>query len=236
MKFLRSSSGSAMGDLSLSGHPDLSWLNAGRYLAVLLLLSSYPLSFVIPATWGWENGVLENLQVVVLLGGLLTSIVFSQKGRHRDSQRVALGAMLIWTVAAARELSWGAVFLTPTAMTETGPAFSARLLPYHGLVDTLVVLAVLASVLLFVLGRLFGLLIQQVRQGSFPCVEAGLMILAALGSTYAEGHLHVAGHLNLPEVQCQVIEEFCELVAYVALYLAQARFFMMQRARAGLYR
>lgn len=225
-----------MSDLSLSEHPKLSWLNAGRNLTALLLLSAYPLSFVIPGTWGWENGMLENLQVLVLLAGLWTSIVFSQKGRHRDSQRVALGAMLMWTVFAARELSWGAVFLTPTAMTETGPTFSARLLPYHGMVDVLVVLAVLVSAVLFVLGRLFGVLMQQLRDGRFPWIETGTMVLAALGSTYAEGHLHIAGHLNLPELQCQVIEEFCELVAYVALYLAQARFFTMQRVRSGLYR
>ena len=236
MKFLRSISGSASSDLSLSEAPNLSWLNAGRYLAVLLLLSAYPLSFVLPGPWGWENGVLENLQVLVLLAGLWVSIVFSQKGRRRDSQRVALGAMLMWTVAAARELSWGAVFLTPTAMTDNGPAFSARLLPYHGMVDVLVVLAVLVSLLLFVLGRLFGVLLQQVRDGGFPWVETATMVLAALGSTYAEGHLHILGHLHLPETQCQVIEEFCELVAYVALYLAQARFFMMQRVRSGLYR
>lgn len=217
----------------MSSNPALAWLHAGRWLTVLLLLAVYPLSSVMPATWGWENGLLENLQVLLLLGGLLTAWAFSLKVRHRDSRRVAIGAVLLWGIAAARELSWGAVFLSPILVKDTGPTFSARLLPYHAIVDPVVVMLVIASVLLFALGRLLRMIQRQIKDGLFPWLELGIVVTAALVATYAEGHLHMAGQPNLPEVQCQLIEEFCELVSYMALYLAQARFFLTQRGRAA---
>lgn len=218
----------------MSANSSLSWIHAGRWLTVLLLLAAYPLSSVMPATWGWENGPVENLQLLVLLGGLLTAWAFSMKVRHRDSRRAAAGAVLLWAIAAARELSWGAVFLSPILVKDTGPTFSARLLPYHAVVDPMVVMLVIASVLLFALGRLPRMIQRQIQDGLFPWLELGIVIMAALVATYAEGHLHLAGQPNLPEVQCQLIEELCELVSYMALYLAQARFFLTQRGRAGL--
>ena len=218
----------------MSANSSLFWLQAGRWLTVLLLLAVYPLSSVAPATWGWENGPVENLQVLVLLGGLLTAWAFSLKVRHRDSRRVAAGAVLLWTIAAARELSWAAVFLSPTLVKDTGPTFSARLLPYHAIVDPVVVMLVIASMLLFALGRLRPMIQRQIQAGLFPWLEVGIGIMAALAATYAEGHLHVAGQPNLPDVQCQLIEELCELVSYMALYLAHARFFITQQGRAGL--
>ena len=85
---------------------------------VLWALLGYPMAPWLPVTMGWENGVLENLQLVQLLAGAGLAWWFARTGH------AALGytAVMVWLVLAARELSWGAtLWAAPLGMGWSGP-------------------------------------------------------------------------------------------------------------------
>lgn len=222
---------SAFGLSSAPERAPARWLSAGSWLLVALLLASYPLATVLPGTWGWENGVLEDAQVLVLFGGLVAALQFCRAANGPLMRRAALGAALLWLIAAARELSWGAVLLEPLLLKPSGPVFSSSQLSYHALIHPLLGLAVAISVLLLALGRVDAAVAQQWRDRRLPRFELALMVAGMLLSTLAEGHFHLSGGLLLPEQQAQVWEELSELIAYAALFLAQQRFFGTLRGR-----
>ena len=204
--------------------PDLErWFWAGRWLLILMVPLAYPLAMVLPVTWGWENGVFEDSQVVVLLAGLVVALMAFRR-LPRPVAMMGLFAAPFWFMAAARELSWGAVFLTPLEITGNGPVFSSRMLWYKAAVHP--TLALLLALALFVLVRfrIDRLIVTVWRNKRFPWVELGLIVLGALASTVAEGHLHIeALQLDLSAARQEVFEELMELVAYSALFLAQLR-------------
>ncbi|XER07937.1 hypothetical protein SRRS_35300 [Sporomusa rhizae] len=43
------------------------------WISILLTVLLFPLGLILPAWWGWENGPLENTQIVILGVGLIIS-------------------------------------------------------------------------------------------------------------------------------------------------------------------
>lgn len=197
-------------------------LQAARLLLIALLPISYPLALMLPGSWGWENNVFENAQVVVLLAGLVCASICYFK-TSLPIARLGLVAMPFWAIAAAREMSWGAVLLKPLEMTADGPLFSSKMLWYHDAVHPLLGLLLGFSVLVFLRFRLGRALARLWQQKRLPWLELGLMVVAGLISTMAEGHTRI--DFGIPYAQKEVLEELMELIAYSALFLAQARTF-----------
>lgn len=197
-------------------------LQAARLLLIALLPIAYPLALILPGSWGWENQVFENAQVVVLLAGFAGASFFSFNGRQPIA-RLGLVAMPFWAIAAARELSWGAVFLPPLEMTADGPVFSSKMLWYEAAVHPLLALLLGFSVLVFLRFRLDRAVAKLWRDKRLPWLELGLIVVAALISTVAEGHTRI--DFGIAYSQKEVLEELMELIAYSALFLAQARAF-----------
>ncbi|MCC2962901.1 hypothetical protein LK540_20925 [Massilia sp. IC2-278] len=195
-----------------------SFVGLQRVLLLCLLLC-YPLSLVIPLAWSWENGIIENAQVVVLLAGLVLAGRAWLRGPRDGAAMLGLCAVPVWFLLASRELSWGAVFLPPLGFGPEGPVFSSRVLPYRPLVPAIAGLLVLAS---FVTGWRHGVhryLKRVIVGGGFPWMCVLVVLGAALGSTFGEGH--VPAFARDWVAHSQVLEELCELVGYVALVLAQ---------------
>jgi len=196
--------------------PQRIWL---QRLLLLCVLLCYPLSAVIPLDWSWENGVIENAQVVVLLAGLVFAARAWLRGPKDGAAMLGLCVVPVWFLLASRELSWGAVFLPPLGFGPEGPVFSSRVLPYRPLVPAMAGLLVLAS---FVTGWRVGVhrfLKRVLASGCFPWMCVVVVLGAALGSTFGEGH--VPAFARGWVAHSQVLEELSELVGYIALVVAQ---------------
>lgn len=190
-----------------------------QFLLLLCLVLCYPLSRVIPLAWSWENAVIENAQVAVLLAGLVLAGRAWRGGSKDGAAMLGLCAMPVWFLLASRELSWGAVFLPPLGFGPEGPVFSSRVLPYRPLVPALAGLLVLASLVTGWRHGVHRYLKRVVAGGGFPWLCVVIVLGAAFGSTAGEGH--VPAFASGWVAHSQVLEELSELVGYMALVLAQ---------------
>ncbi len=210
-------------------------LRGARWLLALLLVTSYPLATVLPQSFGWENGAVENAQILVLLLGFAHALWIWRgskgAGDANDAvgRRLAAVAMPFWLLCAVRETSWGATFLTTAVSTPDGPYYTSRLLWYQPVILPAVLIVVAGMAIAFFRWRLAAPLRELIRRGRFPSWEIGLAVLAAVLSVTAEGKLHV----KLPgsDVMLAVLEEWAELLCYAGLILAQARIFEALRNR-----
>nr|WP_314546370.1 hypothetical protein [uncultured Massilia sp.] len=197
---------------------------AADALFVAFILFSYPLALAMPESWGLENGVIENLQVVALLcGGAAAFLVWS---RNRGTPLGALGASTvpIWLILAARELSWGAVVTQADAVRAGLPLHPMWYKP----AVAPVICALLAwSALTIWRHRLGRFLLALVRHGHYALVPLGLAVVASYFSACAEGHAFCGIHADPHHAQDW--EEGLELIAYSALVFAQRRVFRAYR-------
>lgn len=190
-----------------------------RFLLLCLFLC-YPLSRMVPVEWGWENGVVENTQVVVLLAGLFFAARAWLRGPNDVRSALALCAIPIWMILAGREMSWGAVFLPPLGFSPDGPVYSSSILPYRPAVPFVAGLLVLASLAVGWRRGVHRHLKQIVAHRAFPWLCVVIVLGAALGSTIGEGHLPSFARDLIK--RSEVLEEMAECVGYLAMVTAQS--------------
>lgn len=202
----------------------------------LALVLGYALAIRLPPAAGWENGWIENSQLLILVGGGLMAVQFARVSRREGlpSAIRAFGLLCAptWFLMVARELSWGAALGAPVVVMPDGPFYSSSVLWYHEAIRPLVAVFALCALGFAARLRLGRMLWRLVRTGNFPTAEFTILLLAALVSTYADGHL-----FGLPIVQMLhghevVLEEWMELLGYLALLLGQRHVFA---ALNGLY-
>jgi len=189
-----------------------------RFLLLCLFLC-YPLSRMVPVDWGWENGVVENTQVVVLLAGLFFACRAWLRTPKDASSTLALCAIPVWMILAGREMSWGAVFLPPLGFGPDGPIYSSSVLPYRPAVPFVAGLLVLASLAVGWRNGVHRHLKAIVAHRAFPWMCVLIVLGAALGSTISEGHLPRFAR-DLVD-RSEVLEEMAECVGYLAMVTAQ---------------
>lgn len=189
-------------------------------IGLLVLVASYPLAQVFPSWVSWENGPVENLQVVILFFGMVQALLYQKSGTS-DWKWLWRGAALIWFICAIRELSWGAVFLDPIGMSDEGPFFSSRQLWYKpAIMPALIISIILAGILMLKNGS-HQLLRPLQRSGGLPWLEFFLATLCMMISTAAEEHLGLT--TGLTGSAAQNLEELSELAAYIFLLTGQYR-------------
>jgi hypothetical protein len=182
-----------------------------------------------PPAWAWENGLVENVQVAVLVAGSLLAW-FAWRRLHPGAAAVlACCALPVWLLLAGRELSWGAVFLPPQGFGPDGPIYTSRILWFRPFVPAFA--AVVLGCVVFVawrhrLGRLIKDLIVQRR---FPWGSFAILAGVACASTFAEGHLYLFSGFSFQHAESY--EELIELVGYFALLAAQERTFKEMATR-----
>lgn len=194
-------------------------------LALLALVASYLAAPHLPIQTGWENGPIENLQAAVLLVGGVLALIWRHRTTERQVRLFWLMVAPVWFVLCARELSWGAVFMTPLDFSPAlGPTFSSsQQLPYRPLIAPLIGVLLLGSAAVFVASRQDQTLARLWRNGSFPVLEIALLVIALLVSTEAEGHGFLGGFPSLGHAPQQSLEEMAELIGYALLLAAQWR-------------
>lgn len=159
----------------------------------------------LPQWMNWENGPIEMLQNVVLLGGCLLSLYFYCTRKSGETEQFWLPVSGYYLLLLGRELSWGRVFL-PSRMTARGPVFpSMHSLPFHKEVYTL--LAVYMALVLY--GLVTRIPWKQIlNRLPFPRSAFVLLLTASVLAILGD-----KGQLTYTAVDV-TIEECMELLVY----------------------
>lgn len=171
-----------------------------------ILLLAVPLGWLLPASWGHENGVVENTQVFVIL---LTAVVAWRAYRwgsgSRESKKLFAYSIPLILLVAFRELSWGRVFY-PNGY---GGYLPLKALWYGKFVYPAVGMVI---VIIFVIGYLQCLdkeILRWSKYGKFPIIDILLIFGGFFAADFVEHHTHgfFASYQDL-------FEELFELVMY----------------------
>lgn len=199
---------------------------------LLVLIVSYPVAQILPSWVSWENGPVENAQVVVLFFGMVQALLYQKSGTS-DWKWLWRGAALIWFICAVRELSWGAVFLDPIHMSEEGPFFSSSQLWYKPAIMPALIISIVLAAFLMLKNGSHELPRPLQRSGGLPWTEFLLATLCMMISTAAEEHLGLT--TGLTGAAAQNLEELSELAAYIFLLTGQYRIrYHQTRLTSGL--
>lgn len=187
-----------------------------RYTKALVILCILAiifigLSFVLPIEYSYENHFLENLEVVILFLGIVICIGKIRDFILYDSIKFYVASIIIYILMIGRELSWGRVFY-PIGMDKNGEQIFVKVheLWYGSVVYPMV--GILILIVLILLGVYFY---QSRRQGICWYIPLGeflfFIVTSILGQFVFDRGLVQFGNYN------QLLEESCEIIAYIAL-------------------
>lgn len=187
-----------------------------RYTKALVILCILAvifigLSFVLPIEYSYENHFLENLEVVILFLGIVICIGKIRDFILYDSIKFYVASIIIYILMIGRELSWGRVFY-PIGMDKNGEQIFVKVheLWYGSVVYPMV--GILILIVLILLGVYFY---QSRRQGICWYIPLGeflfFIVTSILGQFVFDRGLVQFGDYN------QLLEESCEIIAYIAL-------------------
>ena len=187
-----------------------------RYTKALVILCILAvifigLSFVLPIEYSYENHFLENLEVVILFLGIAICIGKIRDFILYDSIKFYVASIIIYILMIGRELSWGRVFY-PIGMDKNGEQIFVKVheLWYGSVVYPMV--GILILIVLILLGVYFY---QSRRQGICWYIPLGeflfFIVTSILGQFVFDRGLVQFGNYN------QLLEESCEIIAYIAL-------------------
>jgi hypothetical protein len=170
----------------------------------ILALSSYYLAKHLSPVVGWENGFLENTQVVVLFMGMLLCLSASPSPIRKQARVIAA----LFLLMIGRELSWGRVFFPTGVIDEMGPNFVPMSeIPLHQLIHAGIFVYVVILIYLFV--HIFNW--YYFLKIPIPVPPLIFMLVCTIFQRLAE-HLLIPG---LMPPQMQTMEEFLELCIYM---------------------
>ena len=87
------------------------WKNT-RLLVALIILSIVliPLAVVLPKEYGFENHLLENIEVIILSSGIIINLLKIRDYTIYESVKFYIASILVFVLMIGRELNWGRVF------------------------------------------------------------------------------------------------------------------------------
>lgn len=173
-------------------------------LGWLYLLLLYPLEMFLPSWTGNENGLLENLQMLWLLGGF--AYAFNLRLKSNLPTRMALwnAGIIYFFLLGMREISWGRAILQHA----DGRAYTYSDMGIFGqLVHPFIVVLIIAMLYFIYKGRLLELLYKL----KVPAKSFVLLLMFIFASWVAErkGWLGFRG---------EVAEELSEFGAYMMMF------------------
>jgi len=176
-----------------------------------------------PNSMGWENGPIENTQVILLSAAAAWAFWCAHSTTTVRLKTLWIVVGVLWSVMAFRELSWGAAFHLPLTMdVEVGPQFSSsHQLWYKPAVAPVLACIALLSAGAFYYSKQHHTFVELFRQSSLPITELIIFCVLMISASAAEGHMGL--NLGMNKGTAQVYEEAVELLAYGALVLAQYR-------------
>lgn len=200
---------------SVSPNQNKIWFNILQGFLVVSLLLTIPLCKVFPHSYGWENGPVEWLQVVVLTFGFIISFGFMCFEKNRKFALFWGWTLPIWLIMIARELSWGAAFFPPQSIGVNGPVLITREMLWYGkLVHPIVGIILLGWIVAGIYYRLYSLVIKLFQRKAFPVSVLSIAVIAIIIATLSEKHI-----FELANGKNMLLEEMLETVFYLGLVL-----------------
>lgn len=178
-------------------------LSPRNYFSIILLLLVFPLAKILPPEAGWENGIIENAQVVLLGLSFLSSL---ELGYYYFGKKAYVFGFL-FLLMMARELSWGRVFFPTGRVTEMGPEFiSMSSIPGYNVINFCIGVYILAiAVFLYKT-------VDWKKFFKIPVPAAPVIIAAvALGGQLLSEKCFFD---FLTHSRCQIAEELFEAIIY----------------------
>lgn len=167
-------------------------------LLSLLMMAACGFTAQMPVEWGYENSLVENVQMAVLAGSFLLCLTArSHVAFYRLAAFVVLFLML-------REISFGRTIFFPVE-GKVDTFYKWKEIPYGWLAHWVVGAYLAALGLVFVLRCHWRSVRAILCELEFPVWGIALTVAAACVGRYAEAHLHDA-----------VAEEIAELGMYLA--------------------
>ena len=171
----------------------VTWLVLAAVIAVI------PSIMYLPPQFGYENGVLENIQMLVLFIG--TYLCFSAK----TDKKFFIFAGLVLSILILREVNCGRTLFFPIPGTENA-FYSWKQIKYGYLAHPIFGVYIASVVIYFLKNKLFLNLWHKIRDLKLPLWNILFLILGLVLSLYAE-----KATTNF------VFEEISELLMYVSI-------------------
>ena len=182
------------------------------FLLCTLLIILFIASFFFPIEYSYENHLIENLEVLILLAGFILSLTKTLTTPLFDSIKFYISSSLIFLLMAMRELSWGRVFY-PVGLTSNGEEIFIKVheLWYFDILYPLIAVLVIISITL--IAYFYYQSLQKGIQWNIPIIEILIFILMSILSQCILDR----GLIDYLTSYSQNLEECSELIAYLAL-------------------
>lgn len=166
-----------------------------------------PLTLLLPDWWGKENGIVENLQLLWLLAGM----VYCWRMRLAKQTILTENASKIWSAGIIyffllfmREISWGRVFFT----NASGGMLEYQQMGLYGkLVHPMVAALIILALVLIVKAKIWHIL----KRIKLP-IKSFTLLLLFIGMSW------IGEKGSIPILHSQVLEELAEFGAYMMMY------------------
>ena len=168
-------------------------------VAVMAALAVAPCIWFMPEKYGYENGLLENLQMLTLL----TAFIFAIKAKV--NRKFFNFVAMVVVILAIREVNCGRTIFFPVP-GEVNEFYRWKDIKYGWLAHPLYGLYMAYVAIYFLKNKLFITLWDLIKNIKLPVWNIVLMLAGMILGTYAEEVAH-----NM------VFEEITELLFYVAL-------------------
>lgn len=182
-----------------------------KWFLLLCIFLSYFINPYVPVEWGWENSVLEWLQVVILAVGMVLNYRWVREVSYHNpaGKRFLAWTMPLWLLIIGRELSWGRVFYPSGFNAVKGPSFlPLAQLPYGQLVYPLLAIMLIVWLYIGIKYVLYKIPCELVKERQFPIAEMIITVIALIVAEVAEHKLRL-----------QAMEEMNECFVYLGLIL-----------------
>ena len=173
----------------------------GTFVAIIVAILIIPGYLYLPDRFGFENSILENLQMFVLL----LSCYFALTAKDKSNKKFFTFAFLILTILMIREVNCGRTifFAKPGEVNEF---YRWSEIKYGWLAHPIFGTYIAAVAIYFFKNKLFINMWNLIKLCKLPILSLVLTIIAIVTGIYGEEVLHNA-----------VFEELAELLFYVSL-------------------
>lgn len=176
------------------------------WIAILIALLIVPCILYLPERFGYENGILENIQLVTLLIGFILCLCCQKITLSNNSMiKFFRFAALVLVILFLREINCGRTIFFPIP-GEINSFYGWKDIKYGWLAHPVYGLYMAYVVFYFLRNGLFITLWKIIKNIKFPIWNIILMLIGMIWGTLAEKFFH-----NM------VMEEITELLFYVSL-------------------
>jgi hypothetical protein len=185
--------------------------------AIICLLAITPCALYLPESWGFENGIIENIQLIILL----TAFIFSIKAK--SNKKLLIFIALIILLMTLREINYGRIFF-PIPNKEN-MFYSWKDIKYGYLVHPIIAVYIIGSAVYFIVNKLHREFWHVMTKLKLPIINFLLLFIGIITAYCAEKYGHnlvmiqdlTTGLISEKYTQCFVLEEMAELLSYLAI-------------------